>query len=259
MDALKEYESAGGTALTLLTLPYPEVQISKGSDFKDSYDITFDLADKARAETNLELNVAVGPYPVLLIPLAEKYGLDTAVDVMMDGMESAGKAVEEGNAVAIGEIGRPHFECSSEIMDASNKILGRGMEIAKENDVPVIIHCESGSTDTNRDLAEIARRVGFDPNLVIKHSSPPFVTPEETFGVFPSIPASKTNIKEALSKNSSRFMLETDYIDEPDRPSAIMSVTTVPHKVKWMLRAGLADEETIIRICKDLPDWYYKR
>ncbi len=259
VDALKEYESAGGTALTLVTLPYPEVQITKGSDFKDSYDITFDLADKARAETNLELNVAVGPYPVLLIPLAEKYGLDTAVDIMMDGMESAGKAVEEGNAVAIGEIGRPHFECPSEIMDASNKILGRGMEIAKENDVPVIIHCESGSIDTNRDLAEIARKVGFDPKLVIKHSSPPFVTPEETFGVFPSIPASKTNIKEALSKNSSCFMLETDYIDEPDRPSAIMSVTTVPHKVQWMLRAGLADEETIIRICKDLPDWYYKR
>ncbi len=259
VDALKEYESAGGTALTLVTLPHPEVQITKGSDFKDSYDITLDLAEKARAETNLEINVAVGPYPVLLISLAEKYGLDTAVNIMMDGMDAAGKMVEEGKAVAIGEIGRPHFECPPDIMEASNKILGRGMEIAKENNVPVIIHCESGSTDTNRDLAEIARMVGFDPNLVIKHSSPPFVTPEETFGVFPSIPASKTNIKEALSKNPSRFMLETDYIDEPSRPSAIMSVTTVPHKVQWMLRAGLADEETIIHICKDIPDWYYKR
>ncbi len=259
VDALKEYESAGGTALTLVTLPHPEVQITKGSDFKDSYDITLDLAEKARAETNLEINVAVGPYPVLLISLAEKYGLDTAVNIMMDGMDAAGKMVEEGKAVAIGEIGRPHFECPSDIMEASNKILGRGMEIAKENNVPVIIHCESGSTDTNRDLAEIARMVGFDPNLVIKHSSPPFVTLEETFGVFPSIPASKTNIKEALSKNPSRFMLETDYIDEPSRPSAIMSVTTVPHKVQWMLRAGLADEETIIHICKDIPDWYYKR
>ena len=77
---------------------------------------------------------------------------------MMQGMEDAGKAVQEGKAVAIGEIGRPHFECSPEIWDASNRVLQRGMEIAKENDVPVIIHCESGTTDTNRSLADIARK-----------------------------------------------------------------------------------------------------
>jgi TatD-related deoxyribonuclease len=133
------------------------------------------------------------------------------------------------------------------------------MEIAKENDVPVIIHCESGTTDTNRSLADIARKAGLDPGLVIKHSSPPFVTEEETFGVLPSIPASKTNIKTALSKGTDRFMLETDYIDDPEKPSAIMAVTTVPNKVKWMLASGTADEDAICRICRDLPDRMYHR
>ena len=133
------------------------------------------------------------------------------------------------------------------------------MEIARENDVPVIIHCESGTTDTNRSLADIARKAGLDPGLVIKHSSPPFVTEEETFGVLPSIPASKTNIKTALSKGTDRFMLETDYIDDPEKPSAIMAVTTVPNKVKWMLASGTADEDVICRICRDLPDRMYHR
>lgn len=259
VDALKDYQNEGGTALTLVTLPYPEVQITTGSDFARSYEITFDLAEKARNATDLEINVAVGPYPVLLISLAEQYGLEKAEEMMMQGMEDAGRAVEEGRAVAIGEIGRPHFDCSEDIWDASNRILGRGMEIAKENNVPVIIHCESGSVETNRSLAEIARKSGLDPALVIKHSSPPFVTDEETFGVMPSIPASKTNIKEALKKGSNRFMLETDYIDEPSKPTAIMSVTTVPNKVKWMMASGNADEEFIYHICKDLPDFYYKR
>ena len=145
------------------------------------------------------------------------------------------------------------------IHDASNRILQRGMEIARENDVPVIIHCESGTTDTNRSLADIARKAGLDPGLVIKHSSPPFVTEEETFGVLPSIPASKTNIKTALSKGTDRFMLETDYIDDPEKPSAIMAVTTVPNKVKWMLASGTADEDVIFRICRDLPDRMYHR
>lgn len=259
VDALMEYKEAGGTALTLVTLPYPEVKIQRGSDFATSFDITFDLAEKARVKTGMEINVAVGPYPVLLISLAEQFGLEKAEEMMLQGMEDAGKAVEEGKAVAIGEIGRPHFECSQEIWDASNRILHRGMEIAKENDVPVIIHCESGTTDTNRSLSEIARKAGLDPGMVIKHSSPPFVTEEETYGVMPSIPASKTYIKEALEKSSDRFMLETDYIDDPSKPTAIMSVTTVPNKVKWMLASGKVDEEFIYHICKDIPDMYYHR
>ena len=259
VDALLEYKAAGGTGLTLVTLPYPEVVIRDGKDFAESYEITYDLAEKGRAATGMEINVAVGPYPVLLISLAEQYGLDKAEDMLMQGMEDAGKAVEEGKAVAIGEIGRPHFECSEEIWDASNRILQRGMEIARENDVPVIIHCESGTTDTNRSLADIARKAGLDPGLVIKHSSPPFVTEEETFGVLPSIPASKTNIKTALSKGTDRFMLETDYIDDPEKPSAIMAVTTVPNKVKWMLASGTADEDVICHICRDLPDRMYHR
>ncbi|MBQ6547525.1 MAG: metal-dependent hydrolase, partial [Candidatus Methanomethylophilaceae archaeon] len=74
IDALKEFKAAGGTGLTLVTLPYPEVMISEGSDFMRSFQITLSLAEKAK-ETGLKVNIAVGPYPVLLIPLAERFGL----------------------------------------------------------------------------------------------------------------------------------------------------------------------------------------
>ena len=48
VDALREYEAAGGTGLTLVTLPYAEVQIHRGEDFAESYGITYGLARKAR-------------------------------------------------------------------------------------------------------------------------------------------------------------------------------------------------------------------
>lgn len=258
IDALLEFQAAGGTGITLVTLPYKEVTITSGSDFARSFEITYDLAEKARERTKMLVNVAVGPYPVLLIPLAEQYGLEAAEGMLNEGMEAAGKAVAEGKAVAIGEIGRPHFDTTQEIMDASNRILQHGMEIAKENRCPVIIHCESGTIDTNRSLSDIARRAGLDPGLVVKHSSPPFVTPEETFGVMPSIPASKSFIKEAISKGS-RFMLETDYIDDPEKPSAIMACNTVPNKIHWMLASGVGDEELVYQICGEIPDSLYSR
>lgn len=259
VDALLEFKAAGGTGITLVTLPYAEVPITKGEDFARSYEITYDLAKKARAVTELEINIAVGPYPVLIIPLAEHYGLEVAEEMLMKGMEDAAKDVADGKACAIGEIGRPHFETDQRYIDASNRILLRGMELARENDVPVIIHCESGSTETNRSLADIAKKAGLDPGLVVKHSSPPFVTDKETYGVMPSIPASRSNIKEALSKGTTRFMIETDYIDDPEKPMAIMAPATVPNKVRQMLGSGMADEEAVRRICKDIPDSLYHR
>ena len=258
IDALREFQAAGGTGLTLVTLPYKEVQISKGEDFARSYEITYGLAERARECTDLEINIAVGPYPVLIIPLAEAYGLERAEEMLMKGMDDASRDVAEGRAVAIGEIGRPHFPVSQEIWDASNRVLLHGMELARENDCPVIIHCES-EADTDRSLAELADMAGLDRGLVVKHSSPPWVTDEETHGVMPSIPASKSNLKEALSKGTDRFMIETDYIDDPEKPGAIMSVNTVPKKVAAWVANGQVPEESIYRICRDIPDSLYKR
>ena len=257
IEALKEFKAAGGTGLTLVTLPYQEVIISEGSDFIKSFGITLSLAEKAKEMTDLKINVSVGPYPVLLIPLAERFGLEKAEKIMIQGMEYAASLVADGKANSLGEIGRPHFPVDEKIIEASNRILLRGMELAHEVDCPVIIHCESEDY-TDKSLSEIAREAGLDPGKVVKHSSPPWVTPEETHGVMPSIPASRSLIREALSK-SDRFMLETDFIDDPQKPNAIMAVTSVPKRINGLHQSGELSEEQIHRICEDIPDSLYRR
>lgn len=68
------------------------------------------------------------------------------------------------------------------------------MELAADIDCPIIIHCES-CLDTYRSLALMADNAGLDRNKVIKHSSLPLVTDNETYKIMPSIPASRVNIK----------------------------------------------------------------
>ena len=257
IEALKEFKAAGGTGLTLVTLPYQEVIISEGDDFLKSFNITLSLAEKARETTDLKINVSVGPYPVLLISLAERFGLEKAEKIMIEGMEHAASLVADGKVNSLGEIGRPHFPVDEKIVEASNRILLRGMELAHEVDCPVIIHCESEDY-TDKSLSELAREAGLDPGKVVKHSSPPWVTPEETHGVMPSIPASRSLIREALSK-SDRFMLETDFIDDPQKPNAIMAVTSVPKRINGLHQSGELSEEQIHRICEDIPDSLYRR
>ena len=253
IDALKEFESSGGTGITLVTLPYAEVKISNADDFLRSYEITLSMADLARERTGLKVNVAVGPYPILLIPLAERLGLEKAEEIMKKGMRTAAELVASGKVNAMGEIGRPHFDVPAEIKEASDRILVYGMELAAENGCPVIIHSETGSPELMSELSEMARSASLDPGMVIKHFSPPLVLDVENHGIMPSIPASRKAIREALSKGD-RFLLETDYIDDPERPGAVMSVNTVPKRVAAMVSNGEMSAETAWRIGADIPD-----
>ena len=258
IDALIEFEKAGGTGLTLVTLPYDDVQVYDPAGLGRTYEITLSLAERARERTGLKVNVAVGPYPVLILTLAERLGLKRAETIMKRGMDIAASLVASGRANAIGEIGRPHFDVPIEIKEASDRILAYGMEKAAESACPVIIHSESGSPELMRELSEMARSASLDPGMVIKHFSPPLVRSDETYGVFPSIPASRKAVREALSKGD-RFMLETDYIDDPERPGAVMSINTVPNRVRALLISKEMTTETAWKIGHDIPNKMFLR
>ena len=251
IETLKEFEKAGGTGITLVTLPYSGV--SDPGDLLRSYEVTISMAARARECTGLEINVAVGPYPVLLLPLAEHLGIEKAENVMKAGMKMAADLVASGRADAIGEIGRPHFSVPDDISEASDRILAHGMELASANCCPVIIHSESGSPEMMRELSDMARSSSLDPGMVIKHFSPPLVHSGENHGLMPSIPASRKAIREALEKGD-RFMLETDHIDDPKRPGAVMPITTVPKRILGMMSSGELSEETAWKIGRDIPE-----
>ncbi|MDW5564026.1 MAG: TatD family hydrolase [Methanomassiliicoccus sp.] len=256
VEALKDFFQAGGTHAVLCHMPYSEVPINTREDFAESYRITLRMADKCNAESGAKVFACVGPYPVLLIGLAERFGLPRAVEIMKDGMEEAQRLVLERETVAIGEIGRPHFPVSAEILDASNEIMRYGMELAKEASCPVVLHTESGDPAVMLDLARIADSAGLCREKVIKHYSPPLVLDEENHGLFPSVLASKPAIKEALSKGD-RFVMETDFLDELSRPGAVMNINTVPKRTKALLASGVLTEERALRIHKDNPERLY--
>lgn len=256
IEALKEFKAAGGTGLTLVTLPYPEVRITCGEDFRKSFQITVDFAEKAK-ELGLKVYTAVGPYPILLISLTEQYGMEKAEQIMMQGMDIAHEFITEGKADVLGEVGRPHFETDQKYVDACNRVLQYGMDLAHESDYAVMIHCESEDY-TCKSLSEMAKSSGLSPGKVIKHSSPPWVTEEETRGLMTSIPASRSLMREALAKGDS-FMIETDFIDDLSKPGAMMSVNTVPKRIKAFVSSGELSEEQVYRICQDIPDNIYGR
>ena len=56
--------------------------------------------------------------------------------------------VLEEKAVAIGEVGRPHYPVSPEELDVHNRLIHYAMELSKDAGCPVQLHTESAGPRT---------------------------------------------------------------------------------------------------------------
>jgi len=189
--AILDFQRAGGTHIILSHKPYSQAPIKNAEDYKKAFQITLDLAERVRKETDVKVYVTLGPYPVELLWLSETMPVSEAKAILLAGMELAGEHVRNGNAIALGEIGRPHFEVSSELIEASNEILLNGLELARDLDCAAVLHTESTTPEVCLNLANIAEKAGIAKDRVVKHYSPPLVTHELNAGLFPSVLASE--------------------------------------------------------------------
>jgi TatD-related deoxyribonuclease len=255
LDAVREFQHAGGTHFILCQYPMPEIVLQQKS-YQTCYQETLRMAEEIRAETKVGVFVVVGPYPVDLLPLQEKFGRQTALAIMKKGMEEAANLCREQKCIAIGEIGRPHFPVDPQIIQDSNELLMYGMQQAKEVGVPVVLHTETSTPSQCQEFVNIGKKIGLHPENIVKHFAPPLITAEENFGLMPSVLATRRNIITALQKGL-RFLMETDYIDDLRRPGAVLAPKTVPKLTKNLLQEKLLTESQAQVIHVENPQQTY--
>jgi TatD-related deoxyribonuclease len=255
LDAVREFQIAGGTHFVLCQYPMPEI-VLKEKSYQSCYQETIRMADEIRAAIGIGVFVVVGPYPVDILPLQEKFGREAAIAIMKKGMEEASILCKEQKCIALGEIGRPHFPVDQQILKDSNDILMYGMQIAKDVEVPVVLHTESTTPMQCKELVELGKKAGLQAEKIIKHFAPPLISPEENYGLMPSVLSKKKNIVEALGKGA-RFLMETDYIDDLRRPGAVLGPKTVPKLTKNLLAENIMTERQAHSIHVENPQSTY--
>ena len=255
LDAVREFQNAGGTHFVFCQYPMPERVLIEKS-YQSCYQETIRMAEEIRAATGVVVFVVVGPYPVDLLPLQEKFGRETAIAIMKNGMEEASALCKEQKCIALGEIGRPHFPVNQQIIQDSNDILIYGMQKAKDVGVPVVLHTESTTPLQCKEFVEMGRKVGLKPDKIVKHFAPPLITNDENYGLMPSVLANKKNIVEALHKGT-RFFMETDYIDDLRRPGAVLAPKTVPKLTKKLIEEDIMSEQQAHQIHVENPQSVY--
>jgi TatD-related deoxyribonuclease len=230
--------------------------VLKEKSYKLSYYQTIEMADEIRRNIEIGVFVTVGPYPIDYLTLNEKYDRYQVIEIMKKGMDEAAKLCEENKCIAIGEIGRPHFPVDETVIKDSNEIILYGMQKAKDVNVPVVLHTESTTPKSCKEFVELGKKAGLKPDKIVKHFSPPLIFEDENYGLMPSVIAREKSILESIKKGT-RFMLETDYIDDLKRPGAVLSPKTIPMKMLSLLKKEIISEDQIYKIHKENPEKTY--
>ncbi len=254
LEAIKQFKRAGGTHVILISnlAHHYGVFPLKGEDFVRIYDRHLSVVREANEI--VRTYPVIGVHPAEITILGDKLGYERASSIMKRGIEIAVEYIKEGRAIGL-KTGRPHYPVDEHIWKLSNEVMRYAFELAGDHAIPVQIHTESYTFDGMKEVSEIAKEAGLPPEKVIKHYSPPEPGEFARTGIFPSIIAGKDVIK-AVEQNS-RFVMETDYMDDSRRPGAVLGPKTVPKRVRELLSRGV-DEEIIWKICRDNIEKLYE-
>jgi TatD-related deoxyribonuclease len=231
-EAVEDFADHGGTHLLVLNKPSWHL-VEPATDeeiFREVFDLTVGAVDDATEILSGQAWPVLGVHPALISELIDEgYTPTEARDIMQTGLDIAAEYVSDGPALAI-KSGRPHYDVEDAVWDASNAVMCHAFELAAEGDFAVQLHTESG--EDFREVAQWAEDRGLDREQVVKHYSGGRVQ-----GPTKSVLADKDELETAAEMDVP-FLMETDYIDDPDRPGAVLGPKTVPRRVRWLLEQG---------------------
>jgi TatD-related deoxyribonuclease len=242
LESVRRFAAAGGTDLFLATQDYGPGPPTTREGYREQFDLTVELARRVERECGVRAHPVVAPYPVDLLRQAETLGILRAEALQLEAMSLAASYVEDERAVALGEVGSAHFPVDARTSEALERILRAAIGMARDLGCPLVLHTEELLPEGYRRLGGMAGQEGISPDHLVKHYARPYRPPTERFGITPSFLARKEVLREALADPGPWF-LETDYLDDPARPGAVMSLETVPKRVRELWRAASTEGE----------------
>jgi len=236
LDAVRDFRRLGGTHLLVVNKPswHLGCEPDGGEDFRAVFDRTLEIVADADDRLPGRAWPVLGVHPGLISRLVDErdFAPAAARNLMQAGLDVAAEYVREGRALAL-KSGRPHYDVSDAVWNASNAVLKHALSLGADADCAVQLHTEASEDLT--DIAGWAEERGLPARKVVKHYAGPTLA-----GPTPSVMCRKEWLRE-VAESGKPFLMETDFVDDPDRPGAVMGPKTVPRRVRMLLDEGYAD------------------
>ena len=258
LDAVSEFVNSGGTAINLVHKPnFSNLPLSI-SDYQSAYHNTIEMAREIREKFGIQVSVILGPHPVSWEKQIHTIGLQESTSLHLQAVKLAIQYISLGEAVCLGEVGRPHYPVDSQIWDAANDLLLEIMKLAAEEKISIQLHVEDDGEKTYSDLAKLCDKASLPRHLAIRHYAPANISSDFTHGLSVSVSVGKGSISkivESLPNCNSYWGMETDFLDDKNRPGAVLGPKTIPkrtHQLTEKLRQSGYSVEQINEIIENI-------
>ncbi|WP_435333565.1 TatD family hydrolase [Haloarchaeobius sp. TZWWS8] len=249
IEAVEDFANVGGTHMLVVNKPSWHLGDlpAERSDFRHVFETTVDVVREATTVLPGRAWAVLGVHPALVSRLVDAGRTPAeAATIMKAGLDLAAEYVDDGHALAL-KSGRPHYDVSDAVWEASNDVMRHAFHLGAENKCAVQLHTEG--TDDLTEVAEWAEEAGLDRTNVVKHYAGGTLA-----GPIPSVMSEKDRLLTAAERDDP-FMMETDFVDDPDRPGAVLGPKTVPRRTRWLLDEGY--EEAVHRAHVETPALVY--
>ena len=241
LSAVEEFSRLGGTGIFLVHKPSFSKSLPRDLDgYREAYDETIKMAEIVRKKTELEVNVVLGPHPVVWDIQADEIGIKASSELHISAVGLALEMIERGEAICLGEVGRPHYEVSEERWDEANELLLEIMRMAASSNSPIQLHVEENGSRTCREISSLCDKSGLPKSRAVRHFAPSDISHHRTSGLPVTVSMGKGSIEgicSTIRKNSAKWGMETDFLDDPKRPGAVLGPKTIPKRTQQLCQA----------------------
>ena len=233
LDAISEFINSGGTGINLVHKPDFTNLPRNITEYKHAYENTLEMAQEIREKFGIEVSVILGPHPVSWEKQIHDIGIQNSTFLHLQAVKLAIEYISSGHAVCLGEVGRPHYPVDSEVWKSANEILLEIMKLAAEAKISIQLHVEDNGEETYSDLAKLCDEANLPRHLAIRHYAPANISTEFTHGLSVTVSVGKGSIEEiieTLPNCKSYWGMETDFLDDMNRPGAVLGPKTIPKR-----------------------------
>ena len=224
------------------------------------------MAEEIREKFAISVGVVLGPHPVAWERQISELGMDRASELHLESVDLALELIEQGKAHCLGEVGRPHYQVSEETWIQANENLSQIMTEAAISKVPVQLHVEDAGSETYSEISRMAMRAGLPLAQTVRHYASPDVSSNFTHGLACTVSVGRGSVEGLVStyaNASAPWGMETDFLDDPRRPGAVLGPKTIPKRTDELCSALLAEnrvsdvENLLLKIHSEWPSKLY--
>lgn len=238
----KRFRDNGGWFIVLVGLPPWRYGLSPNG--VEAYDKSFRAVINAGSmyrQLGLEVAIHLGYHPSEVDYLV-KYGLKP-LEVMNLGfkiVDLVAKYIKEGYVQGFGEFGRQHYPTDPENLRIAENIAKYAIQKARDLNTPIHLHLDQ-SLNALKFAFKTAKEVGMDlSKVVVHHLNPELAGDAENLGLSYTV-VGKVEVLKMLTSRRFRYLVESDYLDDPRRPGAVIPPWTIPKSWRKLISEGLCD------------------